>query len=35
MVLGLNAGLKNGELVMAAAVEGECRDQMEKAEPHA
>jgi len=28
MVLGVVAGLKNGELVMAGVVEGDCRDKM-------
>jgi len=28
MVLRVVAGLKNGELVMAGVVEGDCRDKM-------
>jgi len=28
MVLGVVAGLKNGELVMAGVVGGDCRNQM-------
>jgi len=28
MVLGVVAGLKNGELVMAGVVRGDCRDKM-------
>jgi len=28
MVLGVVAGLKNGELVMAGVVGGDCRDKM-------
>jgi len=28
MILGVVAGLKNGELVMAGVVEGDCRDKM-------
>jgi len=28
MVLGVVAGLKNGELVMASVVRGDCRDKM-------
>jgi len=28
MVLGVVAGLKNGELVMAGVIGGDCRDKM-------
>ena len=33
LVLGLVAGLKNGELVMASVVGGDCRDKMADRSP--